>query len=78
MNLDHSNMSFSFKSEFKNKISFLDLKLLEPMLDSKRSFTINLKSLSRIFSHFDSSLPTISKFSMIYTLANRRFKIYLK
>ena len=67
-------MSFSFEQEKNGNLSFLDIEVSR----EKRKFitTVYRKpTFSGVYTHFESFLPTIYKFGMIYTLAYRCFKI---
>ena len=67
-------MSFSFEQEKNGKLSFLDIELSW----EKENFetTVHRKpTFSGAYTHFESVLPTVYKFGMVYTLAYRSFKI---
>ena len=73
-NTCHQNMSFSFEREKDGKLSFLEVEVSH----HKGHFatTVNRKpTFSGVYTHFESFLPTIYKFCMIYTLIYRCFKI---
>ena len=73
-NTCHQNMSFSFEREKDGKLSFLEVEVSR----HKGHFvtTVNRKpTFSGVYTHFESFLPTIYKFCMIYTLVYRCFKI---
>ena len=68
-------MSFSFEQEKNGKLSFLDIEVSR----EKRKFVTTVyrkPTFSGVYTHFESFLPTIYKFGMVYTLAYRCFKIY--
>ena len=73
-NTCHPNMSFSFEQEKNGKLSFLDIEVSR----EKGKFVMNFyrkPTFSGVYTHFESFLPTIYKFDMVYTLAYRCFKI---
>ena len=73
-NTCHQNMSFSFEREKDGKLSFLEVEVSR----HKGHFatTVNRKpTFSGVYTHFESFLPTIYKFCMIYTLVYRCSKI---
>ena len=56
------------------KLSFLDIEV--PRKKGKFVTTVYRKpTFSGVYTHFESFLPTIYKFDMVYTLAHRCFKI---
>ena len=68
------NMSFSFEQEKNEKLSFLDIEVSREK--GKFVTTVYRKpTFSGVYTHFESFLPTIYKFDMVYTLAHRCFKI---
>ena len=67
-------MFFSFEQEKNGKLSFLDVELSREK--GKTVTTVYSKpTFSGVYTHFESFLPTVYKFGMVYTLAYRRFKI---
>ena len=73
-NTCHPNMSFSFEQEKNGKLSFLDIEVSREK--GKFVTTVYRKpTFSGVYTHFESFLPTIYKFGMVYTLAYRCFKI---
>ena len=67
-------MSFSFEQEKNGKLSFLDIEVSREK--GKFVTTVYRKpTFSGVYTHFESFLPTIYKFGMVYTLAYRCFKI---
>ena len=73
-NTCHPNMSFSFEQEKNGKLSFLDIEVSR----EKENFetTVYRKpTFSGAYTHFESVLPTIYKFGMVYTLVYRSFEI---
>ena len=67
-------MSFSFEQEKNGKLSFLDVEVSREK--GKFVKTVYRKpTFSGVYTHFESFLPTIYKFGMVYTLAYRCFKI---
>ena len=70
----HPNMSFSFEQEKSGKLSFLDVEVSR----ERREFVTTVyrkPTFSVVYTHFESFLPTVYKFGMVYTLAYRCFKI---
>ena len=68
-------MSFSFEQEKNGKFSFVDIEVSQRK--GKFVTTVYRKpTFSGVYTHFESFLPTIYKFGMVYTLAYRCFKIY--
>ena len=68
------SMSFTIETEPENKISFLDVSVIR----EQGEFTTSVyrkPTFSGVYTHFDSFLPDIYKIGMIYTLANRCFRI---
>ena len=73
-NTCHPNMSFSFDQAKSGKLSFLDIDTSREK--GKVVTTVYGKpTLSGVYTHFESFLPTVFKFGMVYTLAYRCFKI---
>ena len=73
-NTCHPNMYFSFEQEKNGKLSFLDKEVSREK--GKFVMTVYRKpTFSGVYIHFESFLPTIYKFGMVYTLAYRCFKI---
>ena len=73
-NTCHRNMFFSFEQEKNGKLSFLDIEVSR----EKKQFitTVYRKpTFSGVYTYFESFLPTIYKFGMVYTLVYRCFKI---
>ena len=71
----HPNMSFSFEQEKNGNLSFLDIEVSREK--GKFATAVYRKpTFSGVYTYFESFLPTIYKFGMVYTLANRCFKIY--
>ena len=67
-------MSSSFEREKNGKLSFLDIEVSREK--GKFVTTVYRKpTFSGVYTHFESFLPTIYKFGMVYTLAYRCFKI---
>lgn len=71
----HLNLSFSIESESKDKISFLDV---EAFRENARLKTIinHISNFSCVKNHFDSLLPSTSKFSVLRNLSFTCFKIF--
>ena len=67
-------MKFSFEEEKNGKLSFLHVEVSQE--GNKFATTVYRKpTISNVYTHFDSFLPTTYKFSMIYTLVFRCFSI---
>ena len=73
-NTCHPNMSFSFEQETNGKLSFLDIEVSREK--GKFVTTVYMKpTFSGVYTHFESFLPTVYKFGMVYALAYCYFKI---
>ena len=69
-------MSFLIKTKRQKKFSFLDIEIIRKQ--GKYSATIYRKpTFSGVYSKFESFLPSVCKFSMVYTLVRRCFRICL-
>ena len=67
-------MSFSMETEKKNKLSFLEVEIIRHQ--GKFATTISRKpTFSGVYSNFESFLPSVYKFVMVYTLVYRCFCI---
>ena len=67
-------MSFSIETERQNKFSFLDIEVIRQQ--GTFSITIYRKPTSTgVYSNFESFLPSIYKFDMVYALVYRCFRI---
>ena len=67
-------MSFSFVQEKNGKLSFTDVEVSR----EKGKFVTTVyrePTFSGVYTHFESFLPTVYKFGMVYTLVYRCFKI---
>ena len=67
-------MSFSIVQEKNGKLTFLDIAVSR----EKEKFVTTVyrkPTFSSVYTHFESFLPTIYKFGIVYTLAHRCFKI---
>ena len=74
LNSCHINMSFSMETEKENKLSFLDVEVIREQ--GKFTTTVYRKpTFSGVYSNFESFLPSVYKFGMIYTLVYRCFYI---
>ena len=74
LNSCHVSMSFTIETEQKNKLSFLDVNVIR----EQGEFIISVyrkPTFSGVYTHFDSFLPDTNKIGMIYTLANRCFRM---
>ena len=67
-------MSFTIETEQKNKISFLDVNVIREQGEFITS-VYRKPTFSGVYTHFDSFLSDTYKIGMIYTLANRYFRI---
>ena len=67
-------MSFFFEQEKDGKLSFLDVEVSRQE-DHFVTTVYRKPTFSGVYTHFESFLPTIYKFGMIYTLFYRCFKI---
>ena len=67
-------MSFSFEKEKNGKLSFLDVEVSREK--GKFVTTVYRKpTFSNVYTYFESFLPTVYKFSMVYTVAYRCLEI---
>ena len=74
LNSCYINMSFSMETEKENKLSFLDVEVIREQ--GKSTTTVYRKpTFSGVYSNFESFLPSLYKFGMIYTLVYRCFRI---
>ena len=74
LNYCHINMSFSMEKEKENKLSFLDVEIKREL--GKFTTTVYRKpTFSGVYSNFESFLPPVYKFGMVYTLVYRCFNI---
>ena len=67
-------MSFSMETEKENKLSFRDIKIIR----KRGNFTTTVyrkPTFSGVYSNFESFLPSVYKFGMVYTLIYRFFSI---
>ena len=70
----HPNMFFSFEQEKNGKLPFLDIEV--SWEKGKFVTTVYRKpTFSDGYTHFESFLPTVYKFGIVYTLAYSCFKI---
>ena len=68
-------MYFSFEQEKDGKFSFLDVE--ESRKKGKFVTTVyRIPTFSSVYTHFESFLPTVYKFGIVYALSYRYFKIY--
>ena len=70
----HPNMSFSFEQEKNGKLSFLDVEVSREK-GKVLTAVYRMATFSGVYTHFESFLPTVYKFGMVYTLVYRCFKI---
>ena len=67
-------MSFSMKTEKESKLSFLDVEIIR----EQGTFTTTIyrkPTFSGANSNYESFLPSVYKFGMVYTLVYRCFRI---
>ena len=67
-------MSFSVETEKENKFSFLDVEFIR----EQGKFTTKIyrkPSFSGVYSNFESFLPSVYKFRMVYALVYKCFRI---
>ena len=74
LNTCHPNMSFSFEQQINDKLSFLDVEVSRKQ-DKFVTSVYRKPTFSGVYTHFDSFLPEVYEFGIIYTLAYRGFKI---
>ena len=74
LNSCHVNMSFTIETEQNSKTSFLDVNVI---CEQGKSITSVYRkpTFSGVYTHFDSFLTDTYKIGMIYTSANRCFRI---
>ena len=67
-------MSFSFEQEKDDKLPFLDV---DPSRQQGKFVKTVYKkpTFSHVYTHFDSILPTVYNFGMIYTFTHQCFEI---
>ena len=73
-NTCHPNMCFSFEQEENGKLAFPDIEVSR----GKEKFVTTVytnPTFSSVYTHFESFLPTIYKFGMVYTIAYCCFKM---
>ena len=74
MNTKHTNIKFTFEYEHNNSFSFLDVKICRE--NNKLTTSAYRKpTFSGVFTNFKSSIPTVYKFGLVYTLLHRCFNI---
>ena len=72
MSTKHPNIKFTFEHEHNNSFSFLDVKICRE--NNKLTTSVYRKSTSSGgFTNFESFLPTVYKFGLVYTLLHRCF-----
>ena len=74
LNSRHLNISFTIEYEKDNRLSFLDVNIIR----EKDKFTTSVyrkPTFSRIYTHFDSFLPSGNKIGLLHTLLYRCFQI---
>ena len=74
LNSCHVSMSFTIETEQENKISFLDVNVIREQGEFITS-VYRKPTFSGVYTQFDSFLPDTYKIGMVYTLANRCFRI---
>ena len=60
-------MSFSMETEKENKLSILDIKIIREQ-DKFTTAVYRKPTFSGVYSNFESFLPSVYKFGMVYTL----------
>ena len=74
VNSCHIKVSFSMEREKENKLSFRDVEIIREQ--GKFTTTIHRKpTFSGVYRNFESFLPSVYKFAMVYTLVYRCFRI---
>ena len=74
LNSSQITLSFSLETEKENKLSFLDVEII--CKQGKFTTTIYRKpTFSSVYSNFESFLPSVYKFGMVYTFFYRCFRI---
>ena len=74
LNSRHLNISLTIENEKGNRMSFLDVNIIR----EKDKFTTSVypkPTFSRIYTHFDSFLPSSNKIGLLHTLLYRCFRI---
>ena len=74
LNSCHLNISLTIENEKDNRMAFLDVNIIR----EKDKFTTSVyrkPTFSRIYTHFDSFLPSSNKIDLLYTLLDRSFQI---
>ena len=74
LNSRHLNISFTIENEKDNRMSFLDINITS----EKDKFTTSVyrkPTFSKIYTHFDSFLPSSNKIGLLHTLSFRCFWI---
>ena len=74
LNSCHINMSFSMKTEKENKLSFPDVQIIS----EKSRFTTSIyrkPTFSSVYCNFESFLPSVCNFVIVYSLVYRCFRI---
>ena len=74
LNSRHLNLSLTIENEKHNRMSFLDVNIIR----EKDKFTTSVyckPTFSRIYTHFDSFLPSSNKIGLLHTLLYRCFRI---
>ena len=74
LNSRHLNISFTIENEKDNRMSFLDINIIQ----KKDKFTTSVyrkPTFSGIYTRFDSFLPSSNKIGLLHTLLYRCFRI---
>ena len=74
LNSCHINMSFSMETEKENKLSFLDVEVIREQ-GKFTTIVYRKPTFSGVYSNFESFLPSVYQFGMVYTLVYRCFRI---
>ena len=75
LNSRHLNISFTIENGKDSRMSFLDINIIREK-DKFTTCVYRKPTFSRIYTHFDSSLPSSNKFGLLHTLLYRYFRRY--
>ena len=73
-NLQHANIRFTSEIEMHNSLYFLDIEIVK----ENKKFTTSLyrkPTFSGVFTNFESFIPNLYKYVLIFTLLHRDFKL---
>ena len=74
LNSRHLNISLTIENEKDNRMSFLHVSIIREK-DKFTTFVYHKPTFSRIYTHFDSFLPSSNKIGLLYTLLYICFQI---